>query len=76
MIERYKSGFTHPGDLPFEDLSAAATSDTASVNGSTTSIPGSADRKSSILGTITGGRVKKRSGLLGLFANNKVGVAC
>ena len=78
-MERYKSGFTPPGDYPFEDLSnnSGAASETASVNGSTHSIqnnpgiPGSAEKKT-ILGTITGGRVKKRSGLLGLFTNNKV----
>ena len=69
----YKTGFTHPEDYPFEDLSNA---ETVSVNGSTHSIgagpiPGSAEKKT-ILGTITGGRVKKRSGFLGLFANNKV----
>jgi hypothetical protein len=28
--------------------------------------------KKTILGTITGGRVKKRSGILGLFTNSKV----
>ncbi|XP_059092390.1 formin-binding protein 1-like isoform X2 [Tigriopus californicus] len=76
VIERYKSGFIPPSDIPFEDLSNAETS---SVNGSMNSIghnssipaiPGSVEKKT-ILGTITGGRVKKRSGLLGLFANNK-----
>ncbi len=81
VVEKYKSGFTPPSDLPFEDLNCAA-SDTASVNGSTNSIPmggnsgavvpGSAEKRT-ILGTITGGRVKKRSGLLGLFNNAKVG---
>lgn len=35
VVERYKSGFTPPSDLPFEDLS---NHDTASVNGSTHSI--------------------------------------
>ena len=40
------------------------------------SLPGSTEKKT-ILGTITGGRVKKRSGLLGLFSNNKVSIfAC
>ena len=83
VVEKFKSGFTPPGDIPFEDLSTA---ETVSVNGSMSSmnhqgisgslsggagIPGSAEKKT-ILGTITGGRVKKRSGLLGLFANNKV----
>ncbi len=77
VIERYKSGFSQPVDIPFEDLSNSDA--TSSVNGSTHSIsmpgtpgiPGSTEKKT-ILGTITGGRVKKRSGLLGLFGNNKV----
>jgi hypothetical protein len=30
------------------------------------------DRKTTLLGTITGGRGKKRSGILGLFSNSKV----
>ena len=82
MVERYKSGFQPPADIPFDDLSASGStsgSDSASVNGSMTSIggphgintPGSVEKKT-ILGTITGGRVKKRSGLLGLFRDNKV----
>ena len=78
MVERYKSGFSQPTDIPFEDLSNSDT--TSSVNGSmhsisgvpgTPGVPGSTEKKT-ILGTITGGRVKKRSGLLGLFTNNKV----
>lgn len=73
VVERFKSGFSPPSDIPFEDLSDA---ETVSVNGSMNSIQGtsavgSAEKKT-ILGTITGGRVKKRSGLLGLFSNNKV----
>ena len=81
VVERYKSGFSQPTDIPFEDLSNSDT--TSSVNGSmhsisgvpgTPGLPGSAEKKT-ILGTITGGRVKKRSGLLGLFSNNKVRAA-
>jgi hypothetical protein len=84
VIERYKSGFSQPLEIPFEDLSNSDA--TSSVNGSTHSIsgvpgtpggmmPGSMEKKT-ILGTITGGRVKKRSGLLGLFGNNKVSKTC
>jgi len=73
VIEKYKSGFSPPGDVPFEDLSSA---DSASVNGSMSSMPQSInhpvmEKKTSIIGTITGGRLRKRSGLLGLFANSK-----
>jgi len=73
VIEKYKSGFSPPGDVPFEDLSSA---DSASVNGSMSSMPQSInhpvmEKKTSIIGTITGGRIRKRSGLLGLFSNSK-----
>jgi len=73
VIEKFKSGFSAPGDIPFEDLSSA---DNASVNGSMSSMPQSInhpvmEKKTSIIGTITGGRIRKRSGLLGLFSNSK-----
>ena len=32
------------------------------------------EKKTSILGTITGGKIKKRSGLLGIFGQNKVNI--
>ncbi|CAB4069347.1 FNBP1 [Lepeophtheirus salmonis] len=79
VIERYKSGFSPPGDHPFEDLSSNSSTsssshnnshDSSSVNGSNTSIQNQSEKRT-ILGTITGGRVKKRSGILGLFTNNK-----
>lgn len=66
VIEKYKSGFLPPGDIPFEDLS---TVDSGSALG-TPATP--AEKKTSILGTITGGKIKKRSGLLGIFGQTKV----
>lgn len=73
MIEKFKSGFSPPGDVPFEDLSSA---DSTSVNGSMSSMQQSInpilEKKTSIIGTITGGRIRKRSGLLGLFGTSKV----
>ncbi len=67
MIEKYKSGFTPPGDPPFADLSNGHSiggqgggggggdgSDTASVNGSTSSIqqlPGSAEKRTILVRT-------------------------
>merc|ERR1712038_401618 len=71
VIEKFKSGFQTPNDIPFEDLS----SDTTSVNGSMSSMQQSInpilEKKTSLIGTITGGRIRKRSGLLGLFSNSK-----
>lgn len=101
VVEKYKSGFQPPGDIPFDDLSSSQkptvqvgggdAGDRTSINGSvmssisqgpasmmqsalgqlTSGGHGDTNRKS-ILGTITGGRVRKRSGILGLFTNNKV----
>ena len=70
MIEKYKSGFLPPEDIPFEDLSTA---ESGSGNSSTTTPQNTpSEKKTSILGTITGGNFKKRSGLLGIFGQNKV----
>jgi len=72
VIEKFKSGFSPPGDIPFEDLSS---NDNASINGSMSSMQQSInpvlEKKTSLLGTITGGRIRKRSGILGLFSNAK-----
>jgi len=72
VIEKFKSGFLPPGDIPFEDLSS---NDNASINGSMSSMQQSInpvlEKKTSLLGTITGGRIRKRSGILGLFSNAK-----
>ena len=87
MIEKYKSGFLPPGDIPFEDLSSldnVSGSDirylayrlislsSGNINASTTPQGTPSEKKTSILGTITGGKIKKRSGLLGIFGQNKV----
>lgn len=66
VIEKFKSGFFPPSDIPFEDLS---NSENQSVNNG--SINTSISDKKTILGTITGGKIKKRSGILGLFGQNK-----
>ena len=86
MIEKYKSGFLPPGDIPFEDLSSLDNVSGRAVvclglqliylwlgnmNASTPQGTPS-EKKTSILGTITGGKIKKRSGLLGIFGQNKV----
>merc|ERR1719336_533845 len=69
VIEKYKSGFLPPGDIPFEDLSSQ---DNVSGNVNASTPQGTpSEKKTSILGTITGGKIKKRSGLLGIFGQNK-----
>jgi len=69
VIDKHKSGFNPPGDSPFEDLSTASSTTNVSASGSMPHTP--TDKKLSILGTITGGKLRKRSGLLGIFAQTK-----
>merc|ERR1712198_320803 len=69
VIEKFKSGFVPPGDIPFEDPSSLDNM-SASINpGTPQGTP--TEKKTSILGTISGGKFKKRSGLLGIFGQNK-----
>ncbi|KAK7081715.1 Formin-binding protein 1 [Halocaridina rubra] len=64
VIERYKSGFTPPGDIPFDDLS------TPRQNGDTTPLNPPV-RQDTIKGTISASKLKKRGGIFGIFASNK-----
>lgn len=65
VIERYKSGFTPPGDIPFDDLS------TPRQNGDTTPTVNTPIRQDTIKGTISASKLKKRGGIFGIFASNK-----
>ncbi|XP_042210379.1 formin-binding protein 1-like isoform X3 [Homarus americanus] len=65
VIERYKSGFTPPGDIPFDDLS------TPRQNGDTTPTVHPPLRQDTIKGTISASKLKKRGGIFGIFGSNK-----
>ncbi|KAK3857146.1 hypothetical protein Pcinc_036584, partial [Petrolisthes cinctipes] len=86
VIERYKSGFTPPGDIPFDDLS------TPRQNGGGGGLGGGGGgvggggggggdgntptthtplRQDTIKGTISASKLKKRGGIFGIFASNK-----
>ena len=65
VIDKHKSGFHPPGDTPFEDLSNAMSTLSLSGSGGGSQPNTPAEKKMSILGTITGGKLRKRSGLLG-----------
>lgn len=70
MIERYKSGFQPPGDIPFEDLSAIKNGEAPPpCNVAITSIKPEA---LTVKGTMSAGKLKKRGGLFGIFSSNKV----
>jgi len=68
VIDRFKTGFFPPNDVPFEDLSTAATS--LSNNGSTKLDGGNK------VGATAASRSKKRAGLLGIFGAPKVILQC
>jgi len=62
VIEQYKTGFVHPSDVPFEDLSVIGTSIAPSTG---------AVKMDIVRGTLTG-RTKKRTGFRALFNTTKV----
>lgn len=85
IVEKFKSGFSPPGDIPFKDLShnpeerggggADADADNQSIKGSLVSVQVEGiTKKPTLLGTITGTRAfggRKRSGIMGLFHASK-----
>lgn len=71
VIERYKSGFQPPDDIPFEDLSAIKSGEVQHpVN--TVAITSMRPEAMTVKGTMSAGKVKKRVGLFGIFSSNKV----
>lgn len=83
VIERYKSGFLPPEDVPFEDLSnvrsGSVGSDTSSNGGggsathSTITLSlGSGLKSDTKSGTLSAMKLKKRAGIFSLFNAGKV----
>ncbi|XP_042912921.2 formin-binding protein 1-like, partial [Parasteatoda tepidariorum] len=65
VIEKFKSGYEPPEDIPFEDLSNLKNGDLGSAY--------SSSRKDSLTvkGTLSSGKTKKRGKLLNMFTNSK-----
>ncbi|XP_063974188.1 formin-binding protein 1-like isoform X2 [Diachasmimorpha longicaudata] len=74
VIERYKSGFTPPGDFPFEDLSDAKTYDSNTQLSQLAMQP--IHNHLTVKGTVSGGKIKKRVGIFGIFSSNKLIEVC
>ena len=70
VIDRYKSGLQPPGDIPFEDLSCTSTPE----NHIQSNTPRGSLRTETLKGTVSGGKLKKRTGLFGIFGHSKVGL--
>ena len=64
MVERYKSGFTMPGDIPFEDLTNGKTGSQNNLNHNPDRGPGFKGGTSTI-----GRKREKKGGLFDLFSN-------
>lgn len=73
VIEKYKSGFNPPDDIPFEDLSKSGSDSGSSTNLNSLHIGSKIkDGGLTVKGTISGKGIKKRSGLLGIFGSRGV----
>ncbi|XP_075226345.1 formin-binding protein 1-like Cip4 isoform X2 [Lycorma delicatula] len=69
VIERYKSGFQPPGDIPFEDLNGrGGDSGTMPLPISSVSFR---PEPMTVKGTMSANKLKKRVGLFGIFSSNK-----
>ncbi|XP_070177040.1 formin-binding protein 1-like isoform X2 [Littorina saxatilis] len=67
VIDRHKSGFPIPTDLPFEDLSVmSGSTDNQNNTSKSQTLP------PTVKNTISGGKSKKRGGIFGLFGSSKV----
>ncbi|XP_023246540.1 formin-binding protein 1 homolog [Copidosoma floridanum] len=71
VIERYKSGFTPPGDFPFEDLSAAKMQIDGGNSRQAQPTMQPIHNHLTVKGTVSGGKMKKRVGIFGIFSSNK-----
>ncbi|CAG7714120.1 unnamed protein product, partial [Allacma fusca] len=74
VIDRFKSGFQPPEDIPFEDLSAIKCGEAAPIqtNGHTVSHRPDGHTMT-YKGTLNSGKLRKRTGIFGIFGNNKGG---
>lgn len=67
VIEKYKTGFPLPEDVPFEDLSNPRNGDISSNN---LTVPTSKTESSTVRGTLSG-KNRRRGGILNFFSNSK-----
>ncbi|XP_037079941.1 formin-binding protein 1-like isoform X2 [Pollicipes pollicipes] len=69
VVERYKSGFEPPDAIPFEDLSEWRPGE--APLGQLPPPPASSPRPSTVKGTLSAARFKKRGGIFGIFSGSK-----
>jgi hypothetical protein len=70
VIEKYKSGFLPPDDIPFEDLSKGGSDSGSANNINNIQISGKLKEGGyTVKGTITGKAMKKRAGIFHIFGS-------
>lgn len=73
VIEKYKTGFAPPEDIPFEDLAKGGGSDSGSSPSiNSIQVSKSRDGGYTVKGTVTGKSMKKRAGIFNLFTSRGV----
>ena len=70
VIARYKSGYSIPEDIPFEDLSVSQTNE----NNHTAPKQKTPSDKNTIKSATLSGRQKTRKGIFGIFSGSKVSI--
>ncbi|KAK3606674.1 hypothetical protein CHS0354_029584, partial [Potamilus streckersoni] len=70
VVEKFKSGFQIPGDIPFEDLSNRVTDNQA--NNVSKPNPTPETRKLQSSGGTLSGKTKTRKGIFGIFGSSKI----
>ncbi|XP_064214002.1 cdc42-interacting protein 4 homolog isoform X2 [Tribolium castaneum] len=77
VIEKYKSGFLPPEDIPFEDLSKGGSDSGSANNINNIQISGKLkDGGYTVKGTITGKAMKKRAGIFHIFGSKGLTEVC
>ncbi|CAG2204364.1 FNBP1 [Mytilus edulis] len=71
VVNKYKSGYPIPSDIAFDDLSNSQVPDGRNGNTLTTTPKNLNLEKGSVRQTVSGGKSKKRTGILGLFSSSK-----
>jgi len=67
VVDKYKSGFEPPPDIPFEELTSSTVSENHNHSNSAKTTLKNIEKM-----TMSGGKGKKRGGLFGIFGGSKV----
>ncbi|BFZ20710.1 hypothetical protein BsWGS_23748 [Bradybaena similaris] len=71
VVDRYKSGFPIPDDLPFEEISAGQAMEPSSNSTPRITTPSNTLKSGTLKSGTLSGKSKKRGGIFGLFGSSK-----